>query len=74
MEPLWTRLRAEKGRGHKSQAEKSRGDWAKIDADREKRKADMKAFNEMMERREAERKAYEEKGKAEREAHRKKKR
>jgi hypothetical protein len=31
---------------------------AKIDVDREQRRADMKASNEMMEGREAERKAY----------------
>jgi hypothetical protein len=40
--------------------------WAKMDADREKWRADMKAFNEMMDRREAERKADEEKRMAER--------
>jgi hypothetical protein len=51
MEPLWTRLWAERGEDTEAKQEKSRADWAKIDANREKRKVDMKAFNEMMERR-----------------------
>jgi hypothetical protein len=37
-----------------------------MDADRENRRADRKAFKEMTERRESERKAYEEKREAER--------
>jgi hypothetical protein len=68
MEPLWTRLQAEREQDVKAKQEKPRADWAKIDADREERKADMKAFNEMMERREAERKVDKEKRMAERKA------
>jgi hypothetical protein len=41
---------------------------AKLETERVKRKAGMKAFKEMMERREAERKAHEEKRMAERKA------
>jgi hypothetical protein len=44
----------------------------KIDTDREKRRADMKAFNEMMKNREAERKACDEKMMSEWQADRKK--
>jgi hypothetical protein len=40
----------------KAKQDKLLADWAKIDADQEKRRADLKAFNEMTERREAERK------------------
>jgi hypothetical protein len=55
MEPLWTRLRAEREEDIEAKKEKSRAD------DREKRKADMKTCNEMMERREDEREADERK-------------
>jgi hypothetical protein len=68
MEPSWTRLQAEREEDIKAKEEKSRAIWAKIDADREKRKADMKAFNEMLEGREAERKANEERRMVERKA------
>jgi hypothetical protein len=44
----------------KAKQDKLFANWAKQDADREKRRADMKAFNEMAERREDKRKAYEE--------------
>jgi hypothetical protein len=56
------------GRGHKSQARQVSCRRAKIDADREKRRADMKAFNKTTKRREAERKAYDKKMMAEWEA------
>jgi hypothetical protein len=46
------------GRGHKSRQDKLHTDWAKVDTNWEKKRADIKAFNEMMEGREAERKAY----------------
>jgi hypothetical protein len=44
----------------KARQDKLHANWAKVDADREKRRADMKAFNELMEGREAERRAYQE--------------
>jgi Skp family chaperone for outer membrane proteins len=49
MEPLWTRLRAEMEEDIKARQDKLHADWAKMDADREKRRADIKAFNEMKE-------------------------
>jgi hypothetical protein len=63
---------AEMEENMKAKQDKLLADWAKIDADREKRRADLKAFNKMMERREAERKDYEKKRWAEREADQKK--
>jgi hypothetical protein len=68
MEPLWIRLRAEREDDIKAKQDKSCPNWAKLDANREERKADMKAFNEMMTRREVERKADFEKMMAERNA------
>jgi Skp family chaperone for outer membrane proteins len=68
LESLWTRLRPEMEEDMKAKQDKLAADTAKMDADREKRKAGMKAFSEIMERREAERKADDEKRKAEREA------
>jgi hypothetical protein len=54
MEPLWARLWAKMEEDIKASQDKLDANWAKIDADREKRRAGMKAFNEMMKRREAE--------------------
>jgi hypothetical protein len=68
MEPLWTRLQAESKEDTKAKQDKTCTDWAKRDTNREKKKADMKAFNGMMERREAERKVKEKKRMAERKA------
>jgi hypothetical protein len=73
MELLCTKLRAEREEDIKAKQDKSHTDWANMYANREKRRADMKAFNEMMERREAERKTYEETMMAEWEADQKKK-
>jgi hypothetical protein len=53
----------------KARQDKLHTDWAKTDANRENRRADMNAFNEMMEEgREAEGKAYKEEMMAEWEA------
>jgi hypothetical protein len=54
--PLLTRLRAEMEEDMKAKQAALEADMAKIDAEREKRKADMKACKEMMVRREAEKK------------------
>jgi hypothetical protein len=51
MEPLWTRLWAEREENMKVKQGKIHADWAKIDADREKRRAYMKDFNEIIKRR-----------------------
>jgi hypothetical protein len=53
-------------RGHKTRQDKLHAYWA--NADRERRRADMKAFNKMRDGREAERKAYKQKMMAEWEA------
>jgi uncharacterized damage-inducible protein DinB len=58
LEPLWIHLRVEMEEDIKAMQDKLHADWAKVDAYREKRKADIEAFDEMMEGREAERKAY----------------
>jgi hypothetical protein len=72
MEPLWSHLRAKVEEDIKARQDRLHADWAKINADQERR-ADMKALNEMMEGREVERKAYKEKMMSEWEADRKKK-
>jgi hypothetical protein len=55
----------------KAKKDNLHADWAKIDADREKRKGHIKGINEIMERREVERKADDEKMMAELEVERK---
>jgi hypothetical protein len=68
MEPLGTRLRAAREEDIKAKQEKSRANWAKVDADRVKRKTGMKTLNKMMERREVERKVEDKKRIAKRKA------